>query len=369
MGSLFKMGWRGYFCGLPRSFCPSGPNFGQQAALGDDQIDQSKQGVQVGRVFGQAPVAGLAVAKDVFQDVKGMLDPGPDAGFEPLGLLREFFERALDHGFDFAPFGRNVPLHLRVVGRDFLPLFHADVTRVDVSFRFLPVEHGVGLGDVGHMGRRAREAMHQPRLRVRTDVRFHAEIPLVALPGLVHCGVALPVGILGRGRGVDDGGVDHRAFAHEQAALRQKRPHFLENPPGQLMALQQMAELEQRRGVGHRLAAQINPGKRAHGLAVVDRVFQRLVSQRVPLLQKVEAQHPLDPDGRTPPLAQRIVRLDQGRQPRPRHHLFHFSEKLLPPRGLFLPGIFRLRKTHLLFHAPLYQRHFRQPIGFLKSFD
>jgi hypothetical protein len=48
-------------------------NFGEQAAFGDDQVDQSKQGVELSRVFGQPPVAGLAVVEEVLEDARGKL--------------------------------------------------------------------------------------------------------------------------------------------------------------------------------------------------------------------------------------------------------------------------------------------------------
>src|SRR5207253_3599865 len=57
---------------------------------------------------------------------------------------------------------------------------------------------------------------------------------------------------------------------------------------------------EQGRGVGHRLHAQINPGKAAQRLAVIERVFERFIGKGIPLLEKVNAQHPLDADRRPP---------------------------------------------------------------------
>ena len=43
------------------------------------------------------------------------------------------------------------------------------------------------------------------------DVRLHAEVPLIALLGLVHLGIARPAGILGRRRRVVDRGIDDGA--------------------------------------------------------------------------------------------------------------------------------------------------------------
>jgi hypothetical protein len=69
------------------------------------------------------------------------------------------------------------------------------------------------------------------------NVRLHAKVPLLALLGLVHLRITLAFAVLGRtGRGNDG-------------------------------------------GVGHRVAAQIDALEIAHRLAVVDHVFERLVSQ------------------------------------------------------------------------------------------
>src|SRR5829696_7663373 len=78
-----------------------------------------------------------------------------------------------------------------------------------------------------------------------------------------------------------------------------------------------MPEIEDRRLVRHPLHRQINPGKTPHRLAVVQRFLHRLVSQRVPLLQKVNPQHPLQRHRRTTALALRIKRLYPRHQPRP----------------------------------------------------
>jgi hypothetical protein len=156
--------------------------------------------------------------------------------------------------------------------------------------------------------------------------------------------------VLGRGRSGDDRGVDDRALPHQQAALLQHRPDLVEQRPGQIVALQPMAEVQQGRRVRHRVAVQLDPGKAAQRLAVVQRIFQRLVGQTVPLLQKVDAQHPLQPDRRAAALALRIERPQSLDQPRPRHHLLHLGQKLVAPRLLFLACVFRLRKAALPLH-------------------
>ena len=98
-------------------------------------------------------------------------------------------------------------------------------------------------------------------------MRFHPEIPLVAFLGLVHRRVALAPPVLRRGWRGDEARINERAFAHEQFFLPEQRAHFLEDAPPKVVPLEQVAEIEQRGGVRHGLAAQIDAGEAAHGLA------------------------------------------------------------------------------------------------------
>jgi hypothetical protein len=60
---------------------------------------------------------------------------------------------------------------------------------------------------------------------------------------------------------------------------------------------------------------------------------------------EVDPQHPLQPDRWPAALTLRVKRPQAIHQPRPRHHLFHLGQKLVPSRLLFLLGVFRLRKN------------------------
>ena len=64
---------------------------------------------------------------------------------------------------------------------------------------------------VMHVGWRGNDRVNQLGLAVHADVGLHAEVPLVAFPGLVHLRVARLVLILGRGRRVDDRRIDDGA--------------------------------------------------------------------------------------------------------------------------------------------------------------
>src|SRR5262245_28373618 len=96
--------------------------------------------------------------------------------------------------------------------------------------------------------------------------------------------------------------------------------HLFEQPPAQIMLLEQMAEAAHRRFVGHRLAAEIDPDKTPHRRRIVERLFDRRVRQVEPLLQEIDAQHPLDTDRRTTIARFGIKRFDQRAQRRPRHN-------------------------------------------------
>ena len=154
--------------------------------------------------------------------------------------------------------------------------------------------------------------MNHSAVTVRPDVRFHPEIPLVAFLGLVHSGVARLVPVLRGGRRVDDGRVHKRAFAHEQAPLFEVRVDGFENGRAQVVFLQKPPELEQGGGVGHGMGSKVDPEERAHGLAVVNGILKGFVGQTIPLLEEIQAQHALQPDGRTPAFALRITRSDYG---------------------------------------------------------
>jgi len=164
------------------------------------------------------------------------------------------------------------------------------------------------------------------------------------LLGLVHLGVAALLLVLGRGWGSDDRGVDNGPLAHQQAALLQHRPNLVEQRFRQVVPLQPMAEVQQRRRVRHRRHRQIDPGKAAQRLAVVPRIFQRLAcpakagGQPIPLLQKIAPQHPLQPNRRPAALALRVERpqpIDQPRQSLPRgpsaHGLDPWGKPGAPP--------------------------------------
>ena len=105
-------------------------------------------------------------------------------------------------------------------------------------------------------------------------------------------------------------------------------------PPAQAVLFQQMAELADRRLVRHRLSPQVNAHELPHHHRVIQGLFHRRVRQVEPLLQKVNAQHPLHAHRRTAVARLRIMRLNQRTQLWPWHHQLHLFQKQRTPRLL-----------------------------------
>ena len=102
---------------------------------------------------------------------------------------------------------------------------------------------------------------------------------------------------------------------------------------------------------GTPVGGQINAGKALEGLAVVEGVFEGFVGQAIPLLEEIDAQHPLQSDGRTSALAFRIEGFDDGEQFRPGNQFLHAREELFAAGDLLLGGKFGLGETRLVRHA------------------
>ena len=82
----------------------------------------------------------------------------------------------------------------------------------------------------------------------------------------------------------------------------------------QVVRFKEMTELQERGGVGHALGLEINAGKTLQGLTVIERVFKGFVSEAIPLLEEIDAQHPFQPDGRATTFTFRIEWLNDGEQ-------------------------------------------------------
>ena len=114
---------------------------------------------------------------------------------------------------------------------------------------------------------------------------FHAEVPLVALLGLVHLRIPLSFLVLGgTGRG-DQGGIDDRALAHRHAFLIEMGFDGLQDLLAQLVLLQQVAKGQDRRFIRDPVTDQLDAGKAAHRRHLNQGLLHRWIAQGIPLLQ------------------------------------------------------------------------------------
>ena len=78
---------------------------------------------------------------------------------------------------------------------------------------------------------------------------FHAEEPLVALPGLMHLWISLLLPIPGGGGSVNNGGVYNGALPQQQTLLAQVLPYCLEDLLSRMVLLQKMTERQDGSGI------------------------------------------------------------------------------------------------------------------------
>jgi hypothetical protein len=197
------------------------------------------------------------------------------------------------------------------------------VGAVTVHLLFAPVQQLRQRMLVVHVGR---------GYSVHADVQLHTEVPQPSLACLVHLGIALTLGVLGRRRCRDDGGVHDSAGANLQALVLQHLPDLGEQRRAQLVLLQQAPELQQRGAVGHPLTPQVNPHEAPQRHAVEQRFLASFVSQIEPVLHEVHAQHALQPNRRAAVAGLGVLRLDHLAQLGPGHDLLHGGEELVAPR-------------------------------------
>jgi hypothetical protein len=130
------------------------------------------------------------------------------------------------------------------------------------------------------------------------------------------------------------------------------RIHRRKDRLGQPVTLQQVAEVEDCCLVRNTIIAQLDPGKAAHRLTVIERLLGHQIAQGIPILKKVDAQHRLQQYRWTSALRSdfRIMRRDQSQQTAPRHHSVHLRQEHLATRLLFLHRITQAGKCRLLWH-------------------
>ena len=317
----------------------------QQMVSRHEQIGQRRHNEQAVAVFHHAAIVDLGKAKDALDDEKGVLHLGAHTRLPAVLLALTFSQPSIAK-----------------------PLLIGEVTRLRCGpgdQRLLAGVGGVAIHPllvavqqlrermfVVHVGRCRNNRMDQLGLTVHTDVRLHAEVPLVTLLRLVHLRVARLVLILGRGRGIDDGGIDDGAGRYLQSFGLQMPSNFLEQTFAQLMLFEQMAEFAYGGFIRCTFPTQIDTDELAHGQGVIESFFHRRIGKVEPVLEKVDTQHTLKTNRRASVSGLGVNRFDQGAQGRPRNYAFHLGQKRSATCRLAVPVKAARRKCRL-FHRSI----------------
>ena len=184
---------------------------------------------------------------------------------------------------------------------------------------------------VVYVRRSGRYRMDQLGTAVYTDVGLHAEIPLLSLLRLMHLRVPFLPAVLCRGGSVDDGGVNYGTSTDLHTVFIQILGNQRKELFAEVVSLEKVAKLADRRLVRSSLPAKVDADKCAHGTRVVKGLFYRRIGQVEPMLQKVDAQHAFYTNRRPAgPISLGIERLDDIAKLPPRDNLVHLGEKTLP---------------------------------------
>jgi len=175
------------------------------------------------------------------------------------------------------------------------------------------------------------------RIGVEPDVQLHAEVPLLALAGLVHLRISRLVGVLGRTGGADQRGVHDGSGAHLQALGFQLLVHLQKQTRAKIVGFQQTTELQQRSGIGYTPTAKINSHEPPQRGAVQQGFLAGLIGKIEPVLHEIHPQHPFQSHRGAALAGLGIVRCDHRAQGRPRHQRLHpRQEHIAPGRATML---------------------------------
>jgi hypothetical protein len=145
------------------------------------------------------------------------------------------------------------------------------------------------------------------------------------------------------------------APAQQRTAGFQMLGYGRENRLRQVVGLEQVAEVQDRRLVGNGIAAELQAGERAHRLHVVERLLRARIGQIVPLLKAIDAKHHRQRK-RPPPAFRahlRVARLNHRFKRPPRHHHRHLGQEHITLRALLLRRKVERRKAQLVHGSPL----------------
>src|SRR5271166_48340 len=209
-------------------------------------------------------------------------------------------------------------------------LLLADISLVSPDSRFIPVQQVSDLLRIMYTGSRDGDAVYQLRLCIDSNVALHAIIPLTSFLRRRHLGIAALRLILSRRRCGNNRRIDDSSLRNSYALAFQIRVDLLEERRAEALLLDHVTKLTYRSLIRSGVRAKIETNEVDHRADIVQRLFHRRIRQIKPLLQKVDAEHSLKPDRRTPVACCRVVRSNNGGQFLPRNDRLHLLQKKLP---------------------------------------
>src|SRR4029450_13746342 len=190
------------------AFCSHSRHLSRERSSPLAQIDQREHGIGAVGVLGQPAVARLGKAPQALERQKRVLDDGAHGGLAPVRLLVRVAQWWILLGPPVGEVTRSGGGLLEP-----LALLVAPIGAIAVEPGLLPVQQVGQLLAVVYVARGDTGAVDEPALAVHPDVQFHAEMPLLALLGLVHLRIAALLLILRRGRGGNQRGIHDRSPA------------------------------------------------------------------------------------------------------------------------------------------------------------
>ena len=307
------------------------------------QIGERELGGQRLAILEQPAIAHCGETELAFDDTERELDDCPQAGKPaidvplPFGQLmtRRFLER---HAPD-----RPV---IRVARQEIV--FVVGVGLVAMHRVFLAVQQVIQYFVVRHFRLGEDQAVHQAAVGIGTDVSLHAEVPLIALFRRAHLRIALAFLVFGRWRRGNQRGIHYGAFLEQQPTGTELGVDLGEKSVGQLVALEQMAELADGGLVRDGVHRQVDPNEPAVQRHLVQRLFYRGIRVVEKVLQQVDAQQRFQ--RHTPPSTGSfgIVRRDRRQQALPGDDRVHLVEERFLARLLATLHQARIGKAELL---------------------
>ena len=132
---------------------------------------------------------------------------------------------------------------------------------------------------------------------------------------------------------MDDRGIDDRAVRDLDALRFEMAMDLAEELLAQMVSLEEMAELQDRGLIGHRLPAEVDAHELTHGDRFIQGFFRPRIGEVEPLLEEIDAQHAFKSHGRPAVISLRIMGRDHRTEVVPGHHFLHVREEFLPTGG------------------------------------